>query len=30
VADIMWDILENTKHSPGTYPLLVDLMDNRI
>ena len=28
--DIMWDILENTKHSPGTYPLLVDLIDNRI
>ena len=28
--DIMWDILENTKHSPGTYPLQVDLIDNRI
>ena len=27
---IMWDILENTKHSQGTYPLLVDLIDNRI
>jgi len=28
--DIMWDILENTKHSQGTYPLLVDLIDNQI
>jgi len=28
--DIMWNILENTKHSLGTYPLLVDLIDNRI
>jgi len=27
---IMWDILENTKHSQGTYPLLVDLISNRI
>jgi len=25
---IMWDILENTKHSQGTYPLLVDLLSN--
>jgi len=27
--DIMWDILENNKHSKGTDPLLVDLMDNQ-
>jgi len=28
--EIMWDILENTKHSQGTYPLLVDLISNQI
>jgi len=28
--EIMWDILENTEHSQGTYPLLVDLISNQI
>jgi len=28
--EITWDILENTKHSQGTYPLLVDLINNWI
>ena len=26
--EIMWDILENTNHSQGTYPLLVDFISN--
>jgi len=28
--EIIWDILENTKHSQGTYALLEDLISNRI
>jgi len=28
--EIMWNVLENTEHSQGTYPLLVDLISNQI
>jgi len=28
--EIMWVILETTKYRQGTYPLLIDLISNRI